>query len=106
MAQLYNTAQRLDKTKGGGFVLPCNKGHFEWLSEVVEAVAIPRAPVAAVVLNYGLAPDHAYPTQLQQATDLLRHLVTDLGKRPQDVSERDHRSRVKLELSRPDHHWG
>ena len=37
------------------------------------------------LLSYTLAPEAQYPVQLQQAIDLLRCLVVDGGRKPENV---------------------
>ncbi len=41
--------------------------------------------LAICVLSYVLAPEAQYPVQLQQAVDLIRHLVIVRGRKPEDV---------------------
>ncbi|KAL6704309.1 hypothetical protein ACN47E_008373 [Coniothyrium glycines] len=67
---------------GGGYVLPCGPGHMLWLDDLQKSLG---PDVAALLLAYDLAPEHKYPTQLRQATELLRYLVETEGRSPADL---------------------
>lgn len=67
---------------GGGYVLPCGAGHMAWLDDLRKAMG---PDVSALLLAYDLAPEHTYPTQLRQATELLRHLIQVQGRNPSDL---------------------
>ncbi|KAK3391377.1 Alpha/Beta hydrolase protein [Sordaria brevicollis] len=70
---------------GGGYVAPIQDGHLEWcLRAYVQAGQKHGEHVAVAVLQYTLAPEARYPTQLKQAADALAHLFK-LGVRPRDL---------------------
>lgn len=53
-----------------------------WLDDLQKSLG-PDA--SALLLAYDLSPEHTYPTQLRQATELLRHLVEVQGRNPSDL---------------------
>lgn len=65
---------------GGGYVNPANC-HFDVLDVCISNVD----DASVVVLSYWLVPDARYPVQLLQATELLRHLIVNMGKSPSNV---------------------
>ncbi|KAK4695550.1 hypothetical protein P7C71_g2233, partial [Lecanoromycetidae sp. Uapishka_2] len=68
---------------GGGYNLPPEPGHLKFASGLSQA-ADPNIPI--LLLAYTLVPHGTYPTQLREAVELLRHTVTELKKKPEDVS--------------------
>lgn len=62
--------------------MPCGPGHMLWLDDLQKSLG---PDVSALLLAYDLAPEHKYPTQLRQATELLRHLVETEGRNPSDL---------------------
>ena len=67
---------------GGGYVLPAAVAHFDIGHELKHYL---DSNTAVIVLSYSLAPEFPYPIQLQQATALLRYLIEEVGKRPENV---------------------
>lgn len=70
---------------GGGYVLSCSAGHFQWLFDLQNELAKDRS-VSAVLVGYTLAPHGQYPTQLKQAAESLAWFIEDQRKKPSDVS--------------------
>ena len=68
---------------GGGYVLPCTAGHFQWLFDLQNDLAKDHS-ISVVVVSYTLAPGGQYPLQVKQAAEALSH-VLDQGKKPEDV---------------------
>jgi acetyl esterase/lipase len=62
--------------------MPCGPGHMVWLDDLQKSLG---PDVSALLLAYGLAPEHTYPTQLKQAVELLRHLVETEKRSPSDL---------------------
>lgn len=69
---------------GGGYVLPCDEGHFQWLYNMRKELAKSHS-VSAIMLGYTTAPEGQYPTQLKQAAELLQYVMEKEGKRPSDI---------------------
>lgn len=59
--------------------------HFDFGHELKQQL---DSNTAVVVLSYSLAPEYPYPTQLQQATALVRYLIEEAGKRPENVGRK------------------
>lgn len=71
---------------GGGYIAPMQDGHLEWClrSYLLTKGRREGQYVAVAVLQYTLAPEARYPTQLAQAADALVYLLK-LGVRPCDL---------------------
>jgi acetyl esterase/lipase len=65
--------------------MPGSAGHFTLVSGFVSAATAAGKSLAVLVLQYDLAPAQRYPHQLAQCIDLLRYVVTDLQKPPNQV---------------------
>ncbi|KAK9235890.1 Alpha/Beta hydrolase protein [Lipomyces kononenkoae] len=70
---------------GGGFAMPGSVAHFTLLSQLISSATQVERSVAALVLQYDLAPAEQYPRQLTQAVELLRYVITDLKKSPGQI---------------------
>lgn len=68
---------------GGGFVLSCTPGHFQWLFDLQNDLAKDHS-ISVVVVSYTLAPGGKYPLQVQQSVEALAH-VLDQGRKAEDV---------------------
>ena len=66
---------------GGAFVAGLNPFYLELSSELIEA----NGGGEVVFLDYSTAPEHQYPTQLEQAFDLWSEIVNVFGYEPQNV---------------------
>ncbi|KAF6232796.1 hypothetical protein HO173_009010 [Letharia columbiana] len=64
---------------GGGFNLPAEPGHLTFVNSLTSP------SVSALILSYTLAPHAIYPRQLQQAVELLRHVITSLHHQPESI---------------------
>ncbi|PSK60449.1 hypothetical protein B9Z65_599 [Elsinoe australis] len=69
---------------GGGYVLAAGPGHVNWLYRWTREASKEKL-TSALMLSYTLAPDAQYPTQLQQAAEVLNYLLTEAGKRPSQI---------------------
>jgi acetyl esterase/lipase len=67
---------------GGGYVMACSPGHWQWLFDLQNDVS---KDIAIAVLSYDLAPDAQYPTQLKQAAEALHWLLEKQGRNPREV---------------------
>lgn len=70
---------------GGGFCSPANAGYFKFLNDLVEASGKVGNDLAVFVLTYTLAPHARYPTQLTQAVETLRYIISDTRRRPSEI---------------------
>ena len=67
---------------GGGYNLPASLGHLSFCADINTATG---HDVAVLFLGYTLAPHAHYPQQLIQAVELLRYVVKDLNRKPQNI---------------------
>ncbi|KAF3401630.1 hypothetical protein F1880_010106 [Penicillium rolfsii] len=67
---------------GGGFCLPANMGYFKFWERLVSAT---HNDLAIFVLTYTLAPHAQYPSQISQAVEALRYIVTEANRLPSQV---------------------
>ncbi|KAK9384234.1 Alpha/Beta hydrolase protein [Lipomyces mesembrius] len=70
---------------GGGCAMPGSEAHFTLLSQIVSRATQLERSVAALVLQYDLAPAEHYPRQITQCVELLRYAITDLKKSPGQI---------------------
>jgi len=68
---------------GGGFVLSCTPGHFQWLFDLQNDLAKDHS-ISVAVVSYTLAPGGKYPLQVQQCVEALSHVLQQ-GRKPEDV---------------------
>jgi acetyl esterase/lipase len=66
---------------GGGFVYPAST-QFQFVYDIQQEAG---NDTAGVILSYSLAPGKQYPHQLRQAVALIFHLVTEAGKKPENI---------------------
>jgi len=69
---------------GGGYSAPLTAGHLNWCGSLITRLGADGIPLAAAVLEYGLAPEHKYPRQLQQAAAALQQVI-ELGFNPSSI---------------------
>lgn len=69
---------------GGGYVLSCSPGHYNWLFDLQQALS-KDSSVSVVLVGYTLAPHGQYPKQLQEAADSLQWLLETQKYEPSDV---------------------
>lgn len=67
---------------GGGYCVPADVGHLKFTASIAEKAG---AEMAVLLPTYDLAPQAPYPRQLTQAVDILRYLITDLGRKPENI---------------------
>ncbi|KAK9427476.1 Alpha/Beta hydrolase protein [Lipomyces doorenjongii] len=70
---------------GGGYAMPGSEAHFTLLSQIISSATQLERSVAALVLQYDLAPAEQYPRQITQCVELLRYAITDLQKSPGQI---------------------
>ena len=70
---------------GGGYVLSCSAGHYEWLYDLQQELA-KETSFSIVLVGYTLAPHGQYPKQLAEAAESLQWLLETQKYRPGDVS--------------------
>lgn len=73
---------------GGGYTQPATEGYFQYMKKLVAELNASKSKsrsVAVLMLAYSLAPEHEYPTQLQEAAALLSYLTKDEGRSPGDI---------------------
>ncbi len=68
---------------GGGYSLPPDPAHLPFAESLSHAA---DDNVAVLMLAYTLAPHQTYPAQLREAVECVRYTVTELKKRPENVS--------------------
>lgn len=71
---------------GGGYVLPCGAGHWQFQMDLQKALSKDH-DFAICALGYTLAPEMQYPGQLKQATEALEFLLVDQKRKPSSVSQ-------------------
>ncbi|KAJ5159267.1 Alpha/beta hydrolase fold-3 [Penicillium coprophilum] len=70
---------------GGGFGLPANMGYFKFYAQLVRDLKASDKSVAVFSLTYTLAPIAVYPTQLRQAVNCLRYILSQPNRDPSTV---------------------
>jgi hypothetical protein len=80
---------------GGGFVLSCSAGHFQWLFDLEKELSKSHS-FSVVLVSYTLAPHGQYPVQVQQAAEALQWLLTQQGRKPSNVSTLQSRSKPEV----------
>ncbi|KAJ5951505.1 Alpha/beta hydrolase fold-3 [Penicillium vulpinum] len=70
---------------GGGFGLPANLGYFKFYAQLVRDLKASGKSVAVFSLTYTLAPIAVYPTQLRQAVNCLRYILSQPNRDPSTV---------------------
>lgn len=67
---------------GGGYCNPADIGHLKFTASIAEKAG---AEMAVLLPTYDLAPQAPYPRQLTQAVGVLRYLITELGRKPENI---------------------
>ncbi|KAG6027951.1 hypothetical protein E4U41_000811 [Claviceps citrina] len=70
---------------GGGFVMPASDGHVRFFMRFIQSRPKTRPSLSVFFLEYTLAPTASYPTQLTQAVEAVRHLVTATKRSPSSI---------------------
>ncbi|KAJ5793871.1 hypothetical protein N7457_000470 [Penicillium paradoxum] len=69
---------------GGGFALPCTPAHVEFWLDMIRALNDNGHDLAVFFPRYTFTPHATYPTQLRQAVEALRYVLST-GRAPGDV---------------------
>jgi len=64
---------------GGAYLRSAGKAHFVIAQDLVDEAKKQNKSLAVALLQYGLVPQHRYPTQLRQAVTGLRYILDDLA---------------------------
>lgn len=67
---------------GGGYCIPADTGHFKFIASIAEKAG---TEMAVLLPTYDLAPHVSYPRQLTQGVEILRYLITELGRKPENI---------------------
>ncbi|KAE8364314.1 Alpha/Beta hydrolase protein [Aspergillus caelatus] len=70
---------------GGGFAVPCAAGHISFYGDLVNTFNAEGHDVAFFIITYSLTPHAVYPTQLRQAVEALRYILTETNRDPANV---------------------
>ncbi|KAJ5618959.1 hypothetical protein N7510_002943 [Penicillium lagena] len=70
---------------GGGFVLPANPAHLQFATALIQELNDNGHELAVFFVRYTLSTCQTYPTQLRQAVEALRYLVTETNRSPANV---------------------
>ncbi|KAG5989080.1 hypothetical protein E4U43_004571 [Claviceps pusilla] len=70
---------------GGGFNMSAMDGHFKFFMRFIKSRPRTKPSLSIFFPEYSLAPAARYPTQLTQAVEALRYLVTTTGRRPSSI---------------------
>jgi len=73
---------------GGGYALPASSAHVGYLWRLYQELGHQGHDVAIIMLAYTTAPLATYPTQLNEAADLLHYLLEEEERHPSDVRRR------------------
>ncbi|KZP13357.1 alpha/beta-hydrolase [Athelia psychrophila] len=69
---------------GGAFMFPLDKTALHFMARIQERLAEVSLPVGLAILDYSLAPEHVFPTQLLQANATIAHLFAS-GVAPENL---------------------
>lgn len=72
---------------GGGFNLTASPLHFEFYSSLVKELTASGHDIAVFFVSYSVTPEASYPTQLRQAVEALRYILTAAAPSPRTPSE-------------------
>lgn len=70
---------------GGGFNFTANANHFVFYHKLVKDLKASGHDVAVFLLAYSVTPEAVYPTQLRQAVEALRYILTSTSRSPSNV---------------------
>jgi len=65
--------------------MPANTGHFEFAASTVRKAEIDGKSLSFAIVQYDLAPEAKYPSQISQCVELLHYTLKTLGKQPSKV---------------------
>lgn len=67
---------------GGGYSIPADTGHLKFTASIADKAG---TEMAVLLPTYDLAPQASYPRQLTQGVEILRYLITELGRKPENI---------------------
>ena len=67
----------LNRETGGGYVVPVTSGHFDFLWQVRKAVLNTGRKLSILLVQYSLAPQKSYPSQLKECVEAVRVVLED-----------------------------
>ncbi|RAK98598.1 putative 6-hexanolactone hydrolase [Aspergillus ibericus CBS 121593] len=70
---------------GGGFFLNAYPQHYNLIGHTLDRLSESGHDLAVFFLSYTLTPHAVYPTQLRQAVEALRYILTETGRSPANV---------------------
>jgi acetyl esterase/lipase len=70
----------IPRCTGGGFVLPAIPAHLQFATALIQELNANGYELAVFFVRYTLLPRQTYPTQLRQAVEALRYLVTETNR--------------------------
>ncbi|PWY94806.1 alpha/beta hydrolase fold protein [Aspergillus sclerotioniger CBS 115572] len=70
---------------GGGFSLYAYAQHYNLIGHTIDHLNKSGHDLAVFFLEYSLTPHAVYPTQLRQALEALRYILTETGRSPANV---------------------
>ncbi|OOO11279.1 mannose-6-phosphate isomerase, class I [Aspergillus oryzae] len=70
---------------GGGFAVPGAAGHMTFYGSVIDTLNAEGHDIALFLITYSLTPHAVYPTQLRQAVEALRYILTETNRDPANV---------------------
>ncbi|KAG6245538.1 hypothetical protein E4U23_005292 [Claviceps purpurea] len=70
---------------GGGFTMPGPEGHFKFLMNYIKTRPSNKPSLSILFPDYSLSPQAQYPTQLTQAVETLRYLITTTKRSPSKI---------------------
>ncbi|KAE8396189.1 Alpha/Beta hydrolase protein [Aspergillus alliaceus] len=70
---------------GGGFCLPANIGYFKFWERLIQSASAAGKDLAVFAVEYTLAPNAQYPTQVIQSVEALRYILTETNRPPADI---------------------
>ncbi|KAG5975075.1 hypothetical protein E4U55_007899 [Claviceps digitariae] len=70
---------------GGGFNMSALDGHFKFMMRFIQSRPTTKPSLSIFFLEYTLAPVARYPTQLTQAVEALRYLITTTRRSPSSI---------------------
>lgn len=81
----YGARERSLIKSGGGWSMPANSDHFEFAAAIVRKAETDGKSLSFAFIQYDLAPEAKYPSQMSQCVELLRYTLNTLAKEPSKV---------------------
>ncbi|MCJ1458895.1 hypothetical protein MMC28_009271 [Mycoblastus sanguinarius] len=70
---------------GGGYVVALTPGHFEFCWQTKQNISRHHHDITILVVQYTLAPQAVYPRQLVECIEVVRYVMTTLGKSSSNI---------------------